>query len=151
MWSSPALVCFPHRTSVLWAAVCERVKKGYTQSGEMHNWEIWNVGECGEGSFCLADLHRQLASHVSPRLISNQHRPSHAHAQRQTHTHILYPSLRRLCSLMPRLHSPSPSFPLPPPPPLAFCPSWHQCEVGYKQKTVLPCLQTQLLLNHRFV
>lgn len=42
---------------------------------------------CGEGSFCLADLHRQLASHVSPQLISNQHRP--AHAQRHAHTHPL--------------------------------------------------------------
>lgn len=83
--------------------LCVRVKEGYTQWSETHNWEIWNVGVCGEGSFCLADLHRQLASHVSPQLISNQHRTAHAHSHR--HTHILYPSLRRLCSLMPLLHS----------------------------------------------
>lgn len=46
------------------------------------------------------------------------------------HTHTLYPSLRRLCSLMPRLHSLSPSFPLPSPP---FCPLWHLCVVRYEQ------------------
>lgn len=93
------------------------------------------MGVCGEGSFCLADLHRQLASHVSPRLISNQHRPAHTHVQK--HTHILYPSLKRLCSLMPRLDFLSPSFPLPPP--LPFRPFGHLCVVRYRQYLLKNC------------
>lgn len=130
---------------VVWASVYRRVKEEYTQSKEMHNREIWNVGVCGEGSFCLADLHRQLASHVSPRLISNQHRPAHTHVQK--HTHILYPSLKRLCSLMPRLDFLSPSFPLPPP--LPFRPFGHLCVVRYRQYLLKNCAAVSVLTKER--
>lgn len=75
-----------------------------------------------KGSFCLADLHRQLASHVSPRL-----------ALTNTHPHIYTLLIHHSGSSVHWCLAVTPFLPLPPPP---LC---HLRVVGYERRLSESC------------